>query len=607
MTKIRTNRVMSLLTAIVMVLSLSSFFCISTAFADYDGDWRFTVSNNKATITAYTGTEKAIVVPALVGGYSVGSVTGLCTSSTSKAKITSITFSDGISELAPSLCANYTALKSVKLPSGLKVLGSNAFQSCTSLANITLPSSVTEIGSSAFQGCTSLATADLSCKATAIPTSLFSNCSKLVSVTLPSGCTSIGGSAFNDCVKLSKITLPDTITSIGDSAFSGCVSLSGDMALPASLKTIGNAAFYGCTGITEVKVPNKVKTIGSEAFGSCTAVKYIYIGNGVTKIGDNAFGNCVSLNKLIFGGSYVTLSEVFDIDNVPVVYYPSSYQSKWVKYSGTKASYADTTSVKLSGSKTLTAGSSLKLTTTIKPANSIVGNLCYYSSSDPSVATVDANGVVTALKGGKVTITATSITGKSGSVTVNTVPKKVTGLKATSATANSVKLSWNVSSGVAGYYVYRSTSATTGFKKIATVATNSYTDKGLTKGTKYYYSIRAYVKVGTATHQSSLCNSKGITATSPAPASVKATKYSSGVARLSWSKCVGAEGYQIAYSTSANGTYKSAGYITSGSTLSGRKTGLTAGKTYYFKVRSYITVNGKKVYSAFSTTVRVKV
>lgn len=607
MTKIRTNRVMSLLTAIVMVLALSSFFCISTAFADYDGDWRYTVSNNKATITAYTGTDKAIVVPALVGGYSVDNVTGLCTSSANKSKITSVTFSDGISEIGPSLCSGYTALKSVKLPSGLKVLGGSAFQGCTLLTNITLPSSVTEIGASAFQGCTSLATADLSCKATSVPTSLFSNCTKLVSVVLPSSCTSIGNAAFADCVKLSKISLSDTVTAIGDSAFSGCASISGSLALPASLKTLGEGAFYGCIGITEVKVPNKAKTIGAEAFGGCKQLARIYIGNNVTRIGDNAFRGCESLKKIIFGGSYVSLTKVFDIDSAAVVYYPASFKSEWASYDDTKTSYTASTSVALSGSKTLTAGSSLKLTTTIKPANSLVGNLCYYSSSDPSVATVDANGVVTALKGGKVTITATSITGKSGSVTVNTVPKKVTGLKATSATANSVNLTWNTSSGVAGYYVYRSTSATTGFKKIATVVTNSYTDKGLTKGTKYYYSIRAYVKVGTAVHQSSLCNSKGITATSPAPTSVKATKYSSGVARLSWSKCVGAEGYQIAYSTSANGTFKSAGYITSGSTLSGRKTGLTAGKTYYFKVRSYITVNGKKVYSAFSTTVRVKV
>ncbi|MBQ4165512.1 MAG: leucine-rich repeat protein, partial [Oscillospiraceae bacterium] len=435
----------------------------------------------------------------------------------------------------------------------------------------------------------------------------FLDCSSLVSVTLPTGCTRIGSSAFSGCSKLSKINIPDIVTEIGSSAFNECSSISGDIALPSSLVTLGDAAYANCSRITKFIVPNKVSTVGSNAFHNCSSLKYVYFGKSVSKIGDSAFRGCSSIQKLFFGGSYVKLNGVFDYDSIPSVYYPSTYSTEWSNYSGTKTKYTATTSVTVSGNKTLAAGSSMTVKATAKPANSLVGDLYYFSSSDPSVATVNANGVVTALKGGKVTITATSITGKSGSITISTLPKKVTGLKATSATANSVKLTWNASSGVAGYYVYRSTSATTGFKKVATVATNSYTDKGLTKGTKYYYSIRAYVKSGSSTLQSALCASKGITATSPAPSSVKATKSSSGVAKLSWAKCVGAEGYQVAYSTSANGTYKSAGYVKSGSTLSARKKGLTAGKTYYFKVRSYITVNGKKVYSAFSTTVRVKV
>ena len=63
-------------------------------------------------------------------------------------------------------------------------------------------------------------------------------------------------------------------------------------------------------------------------------------------------------------------------------------------------------------------------------------------------------------------------------------------------------------------------------------------------------------------------------------------------------------GYQIYLSTSKNFTTKTTKKVTvsGASSLSKNVTGLKAGKTYYVKVRSYKTVNGQKVYGAFSTT-----
>ena len=59
-----------------------------------------------------------------------------------------------------------------------------------------------------------------------------------------------------------------------------------------------------------------------------------------------------------------------------------------------------------------------------------------------------------------------------------------------------VKVDWSASStaDIAGYYVYRSESETTGFVKIDTVAkpTTEYIDHGIIEEITYYYQVRAY-------------------------------------------------------------------------------------------------------------------
>ncbi|MBQ9942336.1 MAG: hypothetical protein IJP03_04940, partial [Christensenellaceae bacterium] len=60
----------------------------------------------------------------------------------------------------------------------------------------------------------------------------------------------------------------------------------------------------------------------------------------------------------------------------------------------------------------------------------------------------------------------------------------------------------------------------------------------------------------------------------------------------------GASGYVIYRSTTKSGGYKAVKTITSGSTVTFTNSGLTAGKTYYYKVKAYRTVSGSKVYGS---------
>ena len=57
--------------------------------------------------------------------------------------------------------------------------------------------------------------------------------------------------------------------------------------------------------------------------------------------------------------------------------------------------------------------------------------------------------------------------------------------------------------------------------------------------------------------------------------------------KVSWKKVSGAKGYQVYNASSKSGTYKKVKEFTSGSSVSFTHSGLTTGKTYYYKVRSF--------------------
>ena len=76
---------------------------------------------------------------------------------------------------------------------------------------------------------------------------------------------------------------------------------------------------------------------------------------------------------------------------------------------------------------------------------------------------------------------------------------KVDLTKVASASYDKLRLSWEPLSGVDGYQIYRATSKSGKYAKIATVkgaSSATYTDTGRTCGTRYYYKLRAYKKIG---------------------------------------------------------------------------------------------------------------
>ncbi|MDD6603968.1 MAG: fibronectin type III domain-containing protein [Eubacteriales bacterium] len=180
-------------------------------------------------------------------------------------------------------------------------------------------------------------------------------------------------------------------------------------------------------------------------------------------------------------------------------------------------------------------------------------------------------------------------------------PKKVNGLKTTKRTSSSITLSWTAQDNVTGYQIY-DTVAKKIVKRIEDKNTRTYTRTGLTSGKEYRYQVRAYANVNGVIYYG-LYSSITYTYTTPKIPALKLTTTSKTV-KASWTKVSGVSGYEIQRSTKSSFSGASTTKLSS-STVSKKYTGLTKGKTYYVRIRSYknIKVNGKtvKAYSSWKT------
>lgn len=177
---------------------------------------------------------------------------------------------------------------------------------------------------------------------------------------------------------------------------------------------------------------------------------------------------------------------------------------------------------------------------------------------------------------------------------VKVTVKAPTAVKVT-ATYNTVSLSWKKVSNATGYEVYRYNKTTKKYSKIATVSKTTYKNEKLATGTKYTYKVRAYKKTEDGSNVTSAF-SKSVSAT---PSLGKVTgvtvkNSAKGQAKITWKGVSGATGYTVYRATSKTGTYR---VVKTGSVAKSYvNKNLTKKKTYYYKVRAYRMVSGKKVY-----------
>ncbi len=159
---------------------------------------------------------------------------------------------------------------------------------------------------------------------------------------------------------------------------------------------------------------------------------------------------------------------------------------------------------------------------------------------------------------------------------------------------NSVKISWKKGPSGLKYIVYRNGNKLGTTKKNAT----SYKDsKSKTNGKNYEYSIVAVPS--NASSLTSEMSEKKNCYYLKAP-TIKAYVAGNRVLSASWNKNKQADGYQVQWSTSSKFSSKKTSTIKKGASLSKTLGGLVVGRTYYFRVRAYKTV--EEEYEVVTTT-----
>ena len=202
------------------------------------------------------------------------------------------------------------------------------------------------------------------------------------------------------------------------------------------------------------------------------------------------------------------------------------------------------------------------------------------------------------------------ITGKgdfTGKITKKFYISRVTGLKVSTYSTESLRLSWTRQSNVSGYRIYRYVSGE--YKYIGRVVgeeSTSYTVRNLYPGKAYSFRVCAYKTEGGNTYYG--VKSDYLSAPTK-PSKVSLTKLTTGTShyvRAYWKQKT-CTGYQVKIARNASFTsYAKVYNISSYNTLSKKITGLTPGKYYYVKVRAYKTYGGKTVYGSWSCSGKIK-
>ena len=345
-----------------------------------------------------------------------------------------IDFPTTLTSIGGNAFLNCTGLESITVPEGVTTLGSGTFQGCLNLSEINLPNTLVGIGQSAFQDCISLESIVIPESVTGIGYATFSGCSSLTDVNIPSQVTSIRNATFSGCSSLEELTIPSTITSLGENVFSGCVSLKS-MVIPDSVTEIGASTFSNWSNLEEVTLSENITRIGASLFRYCDSLETVVIPNGVAAVGDTAFADCMNLRSVTFPNTIRNTenenigSRIFS--NSPKVVasvIEGSVAHTYMRRNGYDFTLI-TTGINLDKPElTLNVNESSKYVAILSPYTIANNTSLTWQSSNPDVATVDANGVVTGISEGEATITARNSNGLSASseVTVTNISAPIT-------------------------------------------------------------------------------------------------------------------------------------------------------------------------------------
>ena len=547
----------------------------------------------------------------------------------------------GVEKIESNAFKNCKAMKKAVVPDTVSSIGSSAFYGCEALTDITLGSKLKKIESQTFYGCTVLPSIVIPYNVTTIGDSAFVNCTKLTQITVPRNTTSIASNAFSYPKKMTMYGPSDCYAETYASG-KGIKYVTQDIhATSVSLDiTEKTAERYDDFQLTATIAPLNftdavVWTSSNEEVATVSDTGYVEIcGVGtavITVTAGNVKAACkITVPQLIdwieFDEDEIELKAGETYQLKPYIS-PSDATNKKLKYTSSDTKVAEVSAsglvtarsegeakiraaatdgsdeyavcyVTVTGKAKVTGitldrtsaevkrGEKLTLNVTVSPSYAS-NKKVVWKSANTKIATVDANGSVTAKAPGRTKITVTSSENSSyqASCTV-TVPYKIT---------YKLNKGKNNASNPSTYYGKKVT--------LKNPSRKGYAFAGWYTDAKFKKKITS---ISSSAKSDYILYAKW-TKVKVAKASLTSAKNSkSKQILLKYKKVSGAKGYEISYSTDKK--FKKAVTKKNTAKTSYTISKLKKGKIYYVRIRAYkMDSTGKKVYGKYSSVKKVKV
>ena len=547
----------------------------------------------------------------------------------------------GVEKIESNAFKNCKALKKAAVPDTVSSIGSSAFYGCEALTDITLGSKLKKIESQTFYGCIVLPSIVIPYNVTTIGDSAFVNCTKLTQITVPRNTTSIASNAFSYPKKMTMYGPSDCYVQTYASG-KGIKYVTQDIhATSVSLdSTEKTAERYDDFQLTATIAPLNftdavVWTSSNEEVATVSDTGYVEICGVGTAVITVTAGNVKAVCKITvpqlidwieFDEDEIELKAGQTYQLKPYIS-PSDATNKKIKYTSSDTKVAEVSAsglvtaksegeakiraaatdgsdeyavcyVTVTGKAKVTGitldrtsaevkrGEKLTLNVTVSPSYAS-NKKVVWKSANTKIATVDANGSVTAKAPGRTKITVTSSENSSyqASCTV-TVPYKIT---------YKLNKGKNNASNPSTYYGKKVT--------LKNPSRKGYAFAGWYTDAKFKKKITS---ISSSAKSEYVLYAKW-TKVKVAKASLTSAKNSkSKQILLKYKKVSGAKGYEISYSTDK----KFKKVVTKKNTAKTSYTisKLKKGKIYYVRIRAYkMDSTGKKVYGKYSSMKKVKV
>lgn len=412
-------------------------------------DVPFTFANvtDGLTITGYTGTKMDITVPDQINGVAVVAIAERAFAGNQV--IRNLTVPASVKSIDASAFADST-LTAIQI-AGAPTIGDYAFSGCRQLTGVTLSDSIRQIGRYAFQDCTALLSITLPTSLTGLQEGTFLGCSWLTDVSLPEKLKTIARFAFAECSHLPTIRLGSGLESVDSDAFCGCTALqsftgSGAyfttidgvlfsdgnwsmMCYPEGKKTAAYTVPQGTSIILEGAMRNSqvvnltlnsdLLYIDRSALEGSQKLETVTFGSQLKEIRQYAFRGC-PLKDVTIGANTQVQDNAFDPAGLTIRGTAGSAAQTYALKFGIRfvdPGTVEITDLSVKNALALEVGQSVVLSPVLSPSNTTERTITW-SSDNPAVAVVDANGRVEAHAPGTAVILLRAVNGLSASCTV---------------------------------------------------------------------------------------------------------------------------------------------------------------------------------------------